>query len=106
MSRLIFFLYVQAESYCRGNVDVEDPTDHNPEARIIRVLGWTILLLHIVGLPPKIDPTAATLIQQHRPQIVVSGHSHKAAMCQHDGLLYINPGSAGEACNVLAATHV
>ena len=28
-------------------------------------------------------------------QIVVSGHSHKPGKMQRDGVLYINPGSAG-----------
>ena len=99
----MFFVSVQANLHCRGNVDVGDPTDHNPKARLIEVLGWTILLLHIVGRPPKIDPTAATLIRQHRPDIVVFGHSHKAAVCQYEGVLYVNPGSAGDACHVSAA---
>ena len=79
----------------RGNVDVTDPSDRNPEARLISIMGWTVLLLHIVGAPPKIDPTAAMLIQQHQPDIVVFGHSHRSAVTQHNGVLYINPGSAG-----------
>jgi len=28
-------------------------------------------------------------------QVVVSGHSHKPAKMERDGVLYVNPGSAG-----------
>ena len=35
------------------------------------------------------DPAAAGV------QVVVSGHSHKPAVARRDGVLYVNPGSAG-----------
>lgn len=76
-------------------MDMTDPTDANPEARLLHISGWTILMLHIVGVPAKADPAAATLIQEHAPDIVVFGHSHKVCVVQHDGILYVNPGSAG-----------
>ena len=28
-------------------------------------------------------------------RVVVSGHSHQPLICQRDGVLYVNPGSAG-----------
>ncbi len=43
-----------------------------------------------------VDPTAAALIQQLQPDIVVFGHSHKAAAWQAGGVYFINPGAAGE----------
>jgi hypothetical protein len=36
-----------------------------------------------------IDPAAAGV------QIVVSGHSHTPRIAERDGVLYVNPGSAG-----------
>jgi len=36
-----------------------------------------------------LDPGAAGV------QVVVSGHSHRPAIEQRDGVLYVNPGSAG-----------
>jgi predicted phosphodiesterase len=36
-----------------------------------------------------IDPRAAGV------RVVVSGHSHKPACAERDGVLYVNPGSAG-----------
>lgn len=83
---------------CRGNVDVTDPTDANPEARLLHISGWTILMLHILGTPHKANPAAAKLIQEHAPDIVVFGHSHKVCVVQHDGILFVNPGSAGMLC--------
>lgn len=43
-----------------------------------------------------VDAPAAALIQQHQPDLVVCGHSHKAAHWHAEGVHYINPGSAGE----------
>lgn len=43
-----------------------------------------------------VDAAAAALIAEHRPDLVVFGHSHKAAHWQADGVHFINPGSAGE----------
>jgi hypothetical protein len=43
-----------------------------------------------------VDATAAGLIAEHWPDLVVFGHSHKAAHWCADGVHYVNPGSAGE----------
>ncbi|KAA6418425.1 MAG: hypothetical protein FRX49_11585 [Trebouxia sp. A1-2] len=48
-------------------------------------------------MPPKITPACQELVTMHRPDAVVFGHSHKHGICQHNGVLYINPGSAGPA---------
>lgn len=47
-----------------------------------------IYMLHILQ-DLDINPVAAGV------QIVVSGHSHKPGQTQKDGVLYVNPGSAG-----------
>lgn len=36
-------------------------------------------------------------IPERKPDIVVHGHSHKYGVCKQDGILFINPGSAGPA---------
>jgi predicted phosphodiesterase len=33
--------------------------------------------------------------QAHGIRVVVYGHSHKASVAERDGVLYVNPGSAG-----------
>lgn len=82
-------------AHCRGNVDTEAPTDLFPELRVFVLAGWKVLLLHVCGMPPKTITACQELVTMHRPDVVVFGHSHKHGVCQHDGVLYINPGSAG-----------
>ena len=48
----------------------------------------TIYVLHDVHAL-DLDPVAAGF------HIVVSGHSHKASREEHNGVLFLNPGSAG-----------
>ncbi len=72
----------------RGNNDTA------PWARAIpataRVDFGTVALYAIHDLKELgIDPRAAGV------RVVVSGHSHKPACAEHDGVLYVNPGSAG-----------
>ncbi len=37
----------------RGNVDEQAPLDTYPVSRLLTVAGWRILIIHIVGMPPK-----------------------------------------------------
>lgn len=72
----------------RGNNDTA------PWARVIpataRVDFGTVALYAIHDLKAlAIDPRAAGV------RVVVSGHSHKPACSERDGVLYVNPGSAG-----------
>jgi predicted phosphodiesterase len=57
----------------------------------------SVLMTHIAGYPGKYNPRAKKLIQQHRPAIVVCGHSHilKVIYDQQFKHLHINPGAAG-----------
>ena len=40
---------------------------------------------------------AQGLIHDMQPNVVIFGHSHMAGSERHDGVLYVNPGSAGPA---------
>jgi putative phosphoesterase len=72
----------------RGNVDVEDWAAVLPATAGTTVENAAIYVLHDLH-DLKIDPVAAGI------SIVVSGHSHKPVQTVRDGVLYINPGSAG-----------
>jgi uncharacterized protein len=72
----------------RGNVDTESWASVLPETEVIEAGPATIYVLHDVHAL-DLDPVAAGF------QIIVSGHSHKPARTERDGVLYINPGSAG-----------
>ena len=73
----------------RGNVDTEDWARRElPETAVAQAGDVSIYVLHDVHAL-DLDPVAAGF------QIVVSGHSHKFLRSEKNGVLYINPGSAG-----------
>jgi uncharacterized protein len=73
----------------RGNVDTEPWARRElPETAVAEAGDTSIYVLHDVHAL-DLDPAAAGF------QIVVSGHSHKFLQTEKDGVLYINPGSAG-----------
>lgn len=59
-----------------------------PETQRLSIGKVSIYVLHALSLI-DIDPAA------QRIRVVVSGHSHKPLVEQRDGVLYVNPGSAG-----------
>jgi putative phosphoesterase len=54
----------------------------------VHVGGVSIYMLHDLG-ELDLDPAAAGF------RVVVSGHSHRPAIRETDGVLFVNPGSAG-----------
>jgi putative phosphoesterase len=72
----------------RGNVDTESWACALPETEVVETEVATIFVLHDVHAL-DLHPAAAGF------HIVVSGHSHKPDRTERNGVLYINPGSAG-----------
>ena len=72
----------------RGNNDFGGWAQKIPETAVVRVAGVSIYVLHDLA-QLGIDPRAAG----HR--VVIAGHSHKPRVEERDGVLYVNPGSAG-----------
>jgi putative phosphoesterase len=72
----------------RGNCDRGEWAGAYPETEVVAVGGVLIYLLHDLHRL-DLDAGAAGF------RAVVSGHSHQAASAERDGVLYINPGSAG-----------
>ena len=72
----------------RGNNDREDWAQHVPETDFLQVGEMFIYALHDLALL-DIDPAAAGV------RVVVTGHSHMPLIDERDGVLYVNPGSAG-----------
>jgi putative phosphoesterase len=72
----------------RGNVDTESWASALPETEVVEAGPATIYVLHDVHAL-NLNPAAAGF------HVVVSGHSHKPARTERDGVLYVNPGSAG-----------
>lgn len=75
-------------SAVRGNNDRGAWADALPVQTVVEIGGVSIVVVH--ELPDlRGDPAAQGFA------VVVSGHSHKPAQETRDGVLYVNPGSAG-----------
>jgi putative phosphoesterase len=72
----------------RGNVDSGDWAVAYPEIEIVRLGGRSIYVLHDLKTL-QVDPIAQCI------DVVVSSHSHVPKLDTADGVLYLNPGSAG-----------
>jgi uncharacterized protein len=72
----------------RGNVDTDAWARPLPETTRVAIAGVTIHVLHDLGAL-DLQPHA------HGIRVVVYGHSHKPSVTERDGVLYLNPGSAG-----------
>ena len=72
----------------RGNVDTEPWASALPLAEVVELGNTSIYILHNLE-HLDLDPVASGF------QIVISGHTHQPKSHLRDGVLYINPGSAG-----------
>src|SRR6266436_2650998 len=72
----------------RGNVDTEPWARTLPETAVAEAGATLIYVLHDVKAL-DLNPAAVGF------HIVISGHSHKSGKTERDGVLYVNPGSAG-----------
>ncbi len=74
----------------RGNVDHEAWAWQLPEEETVELNGRRLLVAHIKEqLLRRRDPAREGF------SAVVTGHSHSPAIDRRDGVLYLNPGSAG-----------
>ncbi|HEX8544848.1 MAG TPA: metallophosphoesterase family protein [Pseudomonas sp.] len=72
----------------RGNNDLDDAWASDvPHSAILRVGDIGIYVTHIPADIPQILPANIN--------VVVTGHTHKPLIQHRDGVLFINPGSAG-----------
>ncbi|MDH6170518.1 putative phosphoesterase [Variovorax boronicumulans] len=72
----------------RGNNDREPWADGIAETEFLKAGSMVIYAIHDLS-QIDIDPAGAGV------RVVISGHSHKPKVEQRDGVLYVNPGSAG-----------
>ena len=72
----------------RGNNDRDDWAKTIPETEVVEVGGVSLYLLHDLH-ELDLEPRAAGFAA------VISGHSHQPRVEDRDGVLYLNPGSAG-----------
>ena len=72
----------------RGNVDRDEWAAGYAQTELVKLGGHFFYVLHNVA-ELDLDPVAAGI------DVVVSGHSHQPKIETVDGVLYLNPGSAG-----------
>jgi putative phosphoesterase len=72
----------------RGNIDRSGPCSQLPATEAVELDGCLFYMVHSIN-DLDLNPKAASV------HVVVSGHSHKASIQTRDGVLYLNPGSAG-----------
>lgn len=80
-----------------GNIDGSDIRVQYPENLIFTCEGVSVLITHIAGYPGKWNARVKQLIEQHKPKLVIAGHSHilKVMPDKTYDLLFMNPGAAG-----------
>jgi len=71
----------------RGNVDIDDWASEYGDTALVRLAGKSIFVLH--------DLKTLNLDPRSPVDVVISGHSHVPKIETRDGILYLNPGSAG-----------
>jgi len=72
----------------RGNNDTSDWAAGIPETQTLEINGLRLHVLHDVK-ELAADPIATGC------QVVISGHSHRPSIQFREGVLFVNPGSAG-----------
>jgi len=72
----------------RGNNDRDSWADHIPHDQVIKCGSHLFYVLHELG-HLDLDPVAAEF------SAVIYGHSHRPLAETKNGVLYLNPGSAG-----------
>ena len=72
----------------RGNIDRRGAASLLPPTEAIELQGRLFYLVHALA-DLDLNPVAAQV------SAVISGHSHKSSVLWKEGVLYLNPGSAG-----------
>lgn len=80
-----------------GNIDDHLVRRELPEFDFFQVAKISVLMIHIGGYPGRYNHKMKTLVQQNKPQLTISGHSHilKIMRDAKDGHLHMNPGACG-----------
>ena len=72
----------------RGNIDTGEWAMDYPDTELVALGGRALYVLHNLK-EIKLDPAASGI------DVIISGHSHRPKIETKNGVLYLNPGSAG-----------
>lgn len=81
-----------------GNIDDQPLRLQFAEDLFFELEGFRIWMTHIGGAPPNYNPRVKRILLQQPCDIFICGHSHILRVKRDDrqgGMLYVNPGAAG-----------
>jgi len=78
-----------------GNVDMGVEGLDLPCFEVRDLFGLKILITHYTGEFEHLLPPVACTIDARKPDLVLSGHTHKPMVQQFNGIAFVNPGSCG-----------
>lgn len=81
-----------------GNIDDKRIQIRFPEDLYFECEGLTIWMTHIGGAPPRYNSRVKKILATKSPDIFICGHSHILRVAKDPalgGMLYLNPGAAG-----------
>jgi uncharacterized protein len=82
-----------------GNIDGAAIRRRAPEHQRLRLAGVRVWMTHIAGAPGRWVPEVRKQLYDEPPDILICGHSHILRIERIkalDGMLYLNPGAAGQ----------
>lgn len=79
----------------RGNNDAGGALGALPETAVVEVGELRALLVHIAVARGRLLPAVRDAASRRSAQLVVCGHSHQPLASMQEGVLLVNPGSAG-----------
>lgn len=81
-----------------GNIDGADIRKHHPEVQVFTINKLKVLMIHIGGYPPRYNERSKALVDFHKPDLFITGHSHilKVVPDAKRNLLHLNPGACGK----------
>jgi hypothetical protein len=81
-----------------GNIDGQEIRASFPKIQSFECEQVKVLMTHIGGYPGRYEKEMRILIEQIKPNLFISGHSHilKVIYDDKNKLLHINPGAAGK----------
>jgi uncharacterized protein len=81
-----------------GNIDDKSVQLKFPEDLRFNCEGLNVWMTHIGGAPPNYNPRVKKLLKENTPDVFICGHSHILRVAKDpklNGMLYLNPGAAG-----------
>jgi putative phosphoesterase len=81
-----------------GNIDTNTEMGRTFPSEVLREInGVRIFMIHIGGYPGKYPAKIKTLLELHKPDLFICGHSHILRIMPDKNLklLHINPGACG-----------